>query len=107
MKIGSMRHAITFQNQGTARDAGGGISSGFSTLATVYANVKPTTGREVYKQGKVVGIVSHEITVRYREDITNATRISFDNKLFNIRGIINIDQRDRYLKLLCEEGVAT
>ena len=58
MKIGSMRHAITFQNQGTSRDTGGGISSGFSTLATVYANVKPTTGREVYKQGKVVGKTS-------------------------------------------------
>jgi len=27
--------------------------------------------------------------------------------LFNIRAIINVDERDRFLKLLCEQGVAT
>jgi len=45
--------------------------------------------------------------VRYRTDITNASRISFDSKLFNIRAIINVDERDRFLKLLCEQGIAT
>ena len=107
MGIGKFRHFITLQGQGTSRDAGGGISSGFSTIASVYANVVPKSGKEVYKQGKLVGSVTHEITIRYRTDITNASRISFNNKLFNIRSIIDIEQRNRYLKLMCEEGVAT
>ena len=105
--LGKFRHFITLQGQGTSRDSGGGISSGFSTIASVYANVKPKSGKEVYKQGKLIGSVTHEITIRYRTDITNASRISFNNKFFNIRSIINIDERDRYLKLMCEEGVAT
>ena len=105
--LGKFRHFITLQGQGTSRDSGGGISSGFSTIASVYANVVPKSGKEVYKQGKLVGSVTHEITIRYRTDITNASRISFNNKFFNIRSIINIDERDRYLKLMCEEGVAT
>jgi|TARA_R100000734_G_C3275367_1_gene70294 SPP1 family predicted phage head-tail adaptor len=107
MGIGKFRHFITLQGQGTTRDSGGGISSGFSTIASVYANVVPKSGKEVYKRGKLVGSVTHEITIRYRTDITNASRISFNNKLFNIRSIINIDERGRYLKLMCEEGVAT
>jgi SPP1 family predicted phage head-tail adaptor len=107
MGIGKFRHFITLQGQGTTRDSGGGISSGFSTIASVYANVVPKSGKEIYKRGKLVGSVTHEITIRYRTDITNASRISFNNKLFNIRSIINIDERDRYLKLMCEEGVAT
>ena len=107
MGIGKFRHFITLQGQGTTRDSGGGISSGFSTIASVYANVVPKSGKEVYKRGKLIGSVTHEITIRYRTDITNASRISFNNKLFNIRSIINIDERGRYLKLMCEEGVAT
>ena len=106
-KVGQLRHPITLQGQGTTRDAGGGISSGWSDIATIYADIRPKTGKEVYTQGKGVGSVSHEITVRYRTDITNASRISYDSKLFNIRAIINVDERDRFLKLLCEEGVAT
>lgn len=105
--LGKFRHFITLQGQGTSRDTGGGISSGFSTIASVYANVVPKSGKEVYKQGKLIGSVTHEITIRHRTDITNASRISFNNKLFNIRSIVNIDERDRYLKLMCEEGVAT
>ena len=105
--LGKFRHFITLQGQGTTRDSGGGISSGFSTIASVYANVVPKSGKEIYKRGKLVGSVTHEITIRYRTDITNASRISFNNKFFNIRSIINIDERDRYLKLMCEEGVAT
>ena len=80
--LGKFRHFITLQGQGTSRDAGGGISSGFSTIASVYANVVPKSGKEVYKQGKLIGSVTHEITIRYRTDITNASRISFNNKLF-------------------------
>ena len=105
--LGKFRHFITLQGQGTTRDSGGGISSGFTTIASVYANVVPKSGKEIYKRGKLVGSITHEIIIRHRTDITNASRISFNNKLFNIRSIINIDERDRYLKLMCEEGVAT
>ena len=106
-KVGQLRHPITLQSQGTSRDSGGGVSSGFSDIATVYADIRPKNGKEVYKQGKLIGSVTHEVTVRYRTDISNATRISFDNKTLNIRAMLNEDQRDRFLKLLCEEGVAT
>ena len=40
--IGKLRHEITIQQQGSSRDAGGGISSGFTTLATVFANITPS-----------------------------------------------------------------
>jgi len=106
-QVGQLRHQITLQGQGSTRDTGGGISAGFTTIATVYADIKPKSGKEVYKQGKLIGSVSHEITVRYRTDISNGSRIKIANKLFNIRAIINVDERDRFLKLLCEEGVAT
>ena len=50
MGIGKFRHFITLQGQGTTRDSGGGISSGFSAIASVYANVVPKSGKEIYKR---------------------------------------------------------
>jgi SPP1 family predicted phage head-tail adaptor len=105
--IGKLRHEITIQQQGSSRDAGGGISSGFTTLATVFANITPKSGKELYKQGKLVGSISHEIIIRHRTDISTKNRISFDSRLFNIRSVLDIDERGRFLKLQCEEGVAT
>ena len=38
-QVGQLRHQITLQGQGTTRDSGGGISSGFTTIASVYADI--------------------------------------------------------------------
>ena len=46
-QVGQLRHQITLQGQGTTRDSGGGISSGWSSIASVYADIKPKTGKEV------------------------------------------------------------
>ena len=40
------------------------------------------------------------------KNIGTNSRISFGTRLFDVKGIINVDERDRFLKLLCEEGVA-
>jgi head-tail adaptor len=40
------------------------------------------------------------------DNISTNHRISFGSRTFNIKGIINVDERDRFLKLLCNEGVA-
>jgi SPP1 family predicted phage head-tail adaptor len=50
--------------------------------------------------------ITHEVTLRYMTNIDTNSRITYGTKNFNIKGIINVDERDRYLKLLCEEGVA-
>jgi head-tail adaptor len=40
-------------------------------------------------------------------NISTNSRVSYGSRNFNVRGIVNVDERDRFLKLLCEEGVAT
>jgi len=50
--------------------------------------------------------VTHEVTIRYMTNIDTNSRITVGTRKFNIKGIINVDERDRFLKLLCEEGIA-
>ena len=55
------------------------------------------------------------ITIRFRRDVTYKNRLKYDfadggvnySRIFNIRRVINRDTRNRFLDILCEEGVAT
>jgi len=40
------------------------------------------------------------------KNISTNSRISYGTRLFDVKGIINVDERSRFLTLLCDEGVA-
>ena len=50
--------------------------------------------------------MSHRIRMRYRPDITPANRLRLGTRVFNIRAILNEGERNRWLTILAEEGVA-
>lgn len=103
-QVGKLRYLITLQSEGGSRDAGGGIVSSWSTVDSVYADIRPVSGQERYRQGKVQETITHDIRIRYRTDITASNRVSYDSRTFNIKTVINEDERDRYLLLKCSEG---
>tara|TARA_R100000655_G_scaffold77938_1_gene117272 strand:- start:10959 stop:11279 length:321 start_codon:yes stop_codon:yes gene_type:complete len=105
--IGQLRESITIQTLASTKDTGGGISANFADSETIHARIKPTNGKEVFQQGVVQDRVTHEIFIRYNSSVTAKTRIKYGSRFFNIRSVINIDERDRYMKLLAEEGVAS
>jgi SPP1 family predicted phage head-tail adaptor len=47
------------------------------------------------------------VTVRFRSDIGTDMRIQYQARNFNIKHIRNVDERDRFLLLMCNEGEAT
>lgn len=104
--IGKMRYRVKVERATNTRDAGGGLSQSFRSVATIYANIKPKNANSVYRQGMLQEKVTHEITIRYMKNIDTNSKITYGNRSFAINGIINVDERDRFLTLLCEEGIA-
>lgn len=104
--IGRLRHRVNLQSATTTRDAGGGVTESWSTVAQIYCDIKPVSGSERYRQGKVQESLTHEIVMRHRTGIDTNYRINFESRNFNVRSIRNIDERDRFLVLLCTEGEA-
>jgi len=104
--IGKMRYRVKVENATNTRDAGGGMSQNYTAVTFIYANIKPVNANSSYRQGMVQEKVTHEVTMRYMKNIGTNSRISYGTRLFDIKGIVNVDERDRFLKLLCEEGVA-
>ena len=104
--IGKMRYKVKVERATNTRDAGGGLAQSFSPVAHVYANIVPKSANSSYRQGMLQEKVTHEITIRYMKNIDTNSRITYGTRQFAVNGIINVDERDRFLTLLCEEGVA-
>mgnify|MGYP002621184364 CR=1 FL=1 len=117
MPVGSMRHRIQLQKQTRTTDGGGGASLAWSKVADVYADIQPQQARESVfgRDNQMREVITHKILIRYRSDITARNRISqtfkrdgvSTTRTFNIKGVVNIDNRNKFLELTCEEGVPT
>ena len=101
-----MRYRVKVERATNTRDAGGGIAQAFNPVTFIYADIKPKSANSVYRQGMLQEKVTHEVTIRYMTNIDTNSRITFGTRQFAINGIINVDERDRFLTLLCEEGIA-
>jgi SPP1 family predicted phage head-tail adaptor len=68
------------------------------------AAIAPASGSEIWYAARCQSVVSHSVTMRYKSDVTAAMRLRYRERVFNIRAVINIDEADQWLKLLCDEG---
>ena len=44
--------------------------------------------------------------IRFNSSVTAKNRIKLGSRIFNIRSVLNVNERSRYMKILAEEGVA-
>jgi len=116
MAIGKMRHKLQLQSKQTESDGGGSaVITGWRTFATVYGDIQPMSGGQRFFGGQNEQPVTHTITLRFRRDVTFSNRINYtyrngdatETRIFNIRRVLNVGTRDKYLTLECIEGVAT
>ena len=103
--IGELRHRVTIQEEVATPDGGGGYALGWADVATLWAKVEPLSARERLFAEKLDGVVTHRVVVRFRDDITAAMRVLYEGRLFNIRGVLETGERERFTEILAEEGV--
>ncbi len=101
-----LKHRIDIEQPVEVADGGGGFTTSWQNFTTIWAEVKPLRGREVFDDDQIQDIKNFRITIRYMDNITTRMRIMFDERYFNIRAVINPDEGAESLELLCEEGVA-
>ena len=101
--IGQMRKRIRIE---VPQRVGDGIGGGFISwqlVDTVWAALEPLSGGEAVSAQRLAGSVSHEAWIRYRPGITPEMRLVFGIRRFDIRLVINHQERSRRLRLLLEE----
>lgn len=103
---GHLRHGIRVQSVSSTTDTGGGRVPVWIDYALTHASITPVSGREQISGGKVQASMTHRITLRWIPGVTAKMRVLFGTRVFNVRAVRNLDERNRWLELLCEEGVA-
>lgn len=74
----------------------------------VYAYIRPVGSDEPTIAEQHQGVVSHVINVYHTARITLRTVLEavLDDRTFEVKGKINVEERDRYLELHCREKIA-
>ncbi len=103
VKIGDLRHRITFQSERKVADTYRGHTSTWDDVATVWAKVEPVSGREYYYSHQLKNVISHKITVRHRDDITAELRIVFEKRIMKIESLVNLQEQERFIEIRCIE----
>jgi SPP1 family predicted phage head-tail adaptor len=111
MQIGRLRHEIELQSYTTTDDDFGQPIKTWSTYATVWAWIRPMSGREVMNAQQPVGEITHKVTVRYNKTLTPAHRIKFYDyeraayRYFDINFLGNYDEKNVFMEMMCKEKV--
>ena len=104
--LSRLRQRIEFQSPNDTPDGAGGVTRGWQHHAYGWAEIRAVAGKETLADERLQSQITHRIVTRYRGDITAAMRVIYDSRVFNIRAVVDQEERSRFLELLAEEGVA-
>jgi len=102
--IGDLRHRIVFEQPVEVDDGHGGHVVSWATFATVWAAVEPISGREYFEAHQMQREVTHRVKIRSLPGLDENMRIIFNDRVFEIESIIDLDERRYFMELLCRES---
>ena len=100
---GELRHRITIQKLNNSQNEYGEISEFWEDILNIRAGIYPISGTEFFAAETVNSEITHKVKIRYVEGLTPNMRINFNNRIFSIESIINFQEKNIELQLLCKE----
>lgn len=104
MNAGKLRKAITIQQHTNTSDEYGAQVLTWSSFGTDrWAQIEPLNGREYFAGQQFQSKVDTRFTIRYVSGITPKMRVFYNSMAYDIEAIINIDERNKTLQLMCSK----
>jgi len=105
MEAGMLNKRITLQYQTKVNNNMGGFVTSWVNAATIWAAIWPVSASEQVQSMQSTMTISHRIRIRYRSILRASWRIKFGLRYFNIVSIINQNEKNELLDLMCKESV--
>lgn len=102
MDARALNRMVTIQVPPTGQDAIGQPSGSWTSLVSVWANVRMLTGTEMLKADTPTSVAKASIRIRRRADVTNAMRVALGATVFQILAVLPNEQDKTFLDLACE-----
>ena len=106
MRAGQLRHYVALQRATVTRDAHGGTVHTWATYANVWAAIEPQSGDEPVTAEAPQAVTTHNVRIRYNSSVKPTDRLAHGSRVLEINAILNIDERNREMRLLCGEVTA-
>ena len=101
----NFNHRVVLQKKIQTEGEYGETNSDVDIIAEVWANIEPIKIKQNFLQMKNDIEISHIITIRYREDAKECKQIIFNDRVFDVIGIINPDENCDTLEFQVKELV--
>lgn len=92
-----MRDRITIQTMTAVSDGQGGQTETWADGDTVSASVTPLKAYEKFQAMQMQTPITHKIVMRYRSDVSTASRFKYGTRIFWAKEVINQEERNRFL----------
>jgi len=109
MRSGKLRQSLALQSQTEVQDASGQSEQTWATYTTVWGSVEPLSGNARLTASAVDPTLTHLVRIRYSADVASLSathRISWDSRILQIVSVMNREERNREIELLCREAAA-
>ena len=105
MDAGQLRHRVTIEDLIVTQDDLGIISESWQEVATVWAEIRPMSGREFIAANAIQAGVTTKITIRHMDGVINKMRVKHKDTIYNIKAVLPDMTFAGYLMLMVEDGV--
>lgn len=103
LKIGKLKHRVTLQEYTATRDSYGAELEAWVDIATAWASVEPLTGKEYFQTQQINAEISTKVTIRFKAGVAAKMRLIYNDRVFEIISVINTEEKDVQLVLMCRE----
>ena len=107
LTAGKLRTSIAIQVYADTSDGMGGVSKKWTDVLSVKSMWKHATMYERLQAMKLNAGVLHRVYIRHSSVPTAKHRIFYKGQAYQIRGVVDIEERGRWMELAVEEGVPT
>ncbi len=108
MRAGKLRHYVTIEQQvaGSPQQFGSGEpDEAWAAFATLWAGIRPLSGRELFLAQQAASRVDYEVEIRYLAGVTAGMRVAHEGVYYNIEALLDPELRHERLILRCSSGL--
>jgi SPP1 family predicted phage head-tail adaptor len=99
---------VTLERMSLDQDDYGQQVREWRELSKAMADIRPVIGREFFTASGEKAEVTHDVTINFQPiDLVPRDRVRHGERLFDIRFVQNVDERNRVLILRCTEVINT
>jgi SPP1 family predicted phage head-tail adaptor len=99
-----LKSQLLLEEESLISDGLGGQTSTWNTVATLWAEISPISGKEQLFASQLNSSVRYRLMLRYRGEVTTRMRLRDDtnNRIFNIRSVINVEEKKQLIEILAD-----